>query len=46
MTQTPSVVQLKQETLAAFQSYIREAEAAMQPTLDGTAPFLWTDEER
>jgi hypothetical protein len=43
MTQTPSVVQLKQETLAAFQSYVDKAEAAMQPALDGRVPFLWTN---
>ncbi len=45
MTQTSSVVQLKQETLAAFQSYVHDAEAAMRPSLDGTATFLWTDDE-
>jgi hypothetical protein len=44
MTQTVSVVQLKPETLDAFAAYVREAEAAMQPTLDGRAPFLWSDE--
>jgi hypothetical protein len=44
MTQTPSVVQLKQETLAAFQSYVGEAEAAMQPVLEGRAPFLWAND--
>ena len=43
MTQTASVVQLKQESLAAFQSYIDRAEAEMEPTLDGRAPFLWSD---
>jgi hypothetical protein len=44
MAQTVSVEQLKQETLDAFQSYIREAEAAMQLSLDGAAAFLWTDD--
>ncbi len=44
MAQTVSVVQLKPETLDAFQAYVRDAEAAMQPTLDGRAPFLWSDE--
>jgi hypothetical protein len=43
VTQTASVVQLKQESLAAFQSYIDQAEAEMEPTLDGRAPFLWSD---
>jgi hypothetical protein len=44
MTQTVSVVQLKPETLEAFLSYIRDAEAAVAPSLDGSAPFLWSDE--
>ena len=37
-------VQLKPETLQAFEAYIREAEAAMEQTLDGPA-FLWSDGE-
>ena len=44
MTQTVSVVQLKPETLEAFLSYTRDAEAAMAPSLEGSAPFLWSDE--
>ena len=44
MSQTVSVVQLKPETLDAFQSYVREAEAAMQTALEGRSPFLWSDE--
>jgi hypothetical protein len=43
MTQTASVVQLKQESLAAFQSYVDQSEAEMEPTLDGRAPFLWSE---
>jgi hypothetical protein len=43
MAQTASVVHLKQESIAAFQSYIDEAEAGMEPTLDGRALFLWSD---
>ncbi len=43
MAETVSVVQLKPETLDAFLDYIRDAEAAMQPSLAGSAPFLWTD---
>ncbi len=35
-------VQLKPETLQAFEAYIREAEAAMEGTLRGAA-FLWSD---
>ena len=44
MTQTVSVVQLKPETLEAFQAYTRDAEAGMDATLNGSASFLWTDE--
>lgn len=44
MAQAVSVVQLKPETLDAFQTYVRDAEEAMQPSLEGGAPFLWTDE--
>jgi len=43
MTETASVVELKQESLAAFQSYIDQAESEMEATLDGSKPFLWTD---
>ncbi len=44
MMQSATVIQLKPETLEAFQSYIRDAEAAMQPSLHGAAPFLWSGE--
>ena len=44
MTQTVSVVQLKQETLEAFLSYTHEAEAGMEATLNGSTSFLWSDE--
>lgn len=44
MAETVSVVQLKKQTLDAFELYIHDAEAAMLPTLDGSAPFLWSDE--
>jgi hypothetical protein len=43
MPQTVSVVHLKQDTLDAFLAYIRDAEAAMEPTLNGGATFLWSD---
>lgn len=45
MTQSASVVQLKQETLEAFQSYVHEAEARMKPSLNGSEPFLWSDSD-
>jgi len=41
MAHTASPVQLKQETLDAFEAYIREAETGMEQAVDNT--FLWTD---
>ncbi len=46
MAQPVSVVQLTQQTLEAFLSYTREAEAGMELTFDGSAPFLWSDENK
>jgi hypothetical protein len=43
MTQTANLVQLKPRTVEAFEAYIREAEAAMDPSLSGHRPFLWSD---
>ena len=43
MTQAANIVQLKPRTLQAFETYIRDAEAAMEPALRGQRPFLWTD---
>jgi hypothetical protein len=43
MAQTAKPVQLKSSTLEAFNAYIREAEAGMEATLDGSGPFLWSD---
>src|ERR1017187_9746407 len=43
MVQTANIVQLKPRTLAAFEAYIREAEAAMEPSLHGHGAFLWCD---
>ena len=45
MAQPASIIQLKPDTLEAFGSYVREAESAMQASLDGSARFLWTDEK-
>ena len=42
MAEDVQPVQLKPETLLAFETYIRDAEAAMELTLDGDA-FLWSD---
>jgi hypothetical protein len=43
MAQTAKPVQLKPQTVGAFDEYIREAEAAMEQTLHGKSPFLWSD---
>ncbi len=43
MAQAVNTVQLKPRTLQAFETYIRDAEAAMEPALRGQRPFLWTD---
>ena len=43
MAQTANVVQLKPRTLEAFEDYVRDTEAAMEATLRGGRPFLWSD---
>jgi hypothetical protein len=43
MVQTANVVQLKPRTLQAFESYIIQAEAGMEPSLHGSSAFLWSD---
>ena len=43
MAQTATSVKLKQQTLESFSAYIRDAEAAMDQTLDDGSPFLWSD---
>ncbi len=43
MAQTAKAVQLKPQTVEAFDKYIREAEAGMEQTLDGNGSFLWSD---
>ena len=43
MTQTANIVQLKPRTLEAFEDYIRDAEAGMEPSLHGRGAFLWSD---
>jgi hypothetical protein len=42
MAQTAKPVQLKAQTVQAFEAYIRGAEAGMEQTLKGTS-FLWSD---
>jgi hypothetical protein len=43
MASTVAPVQLKQQTLESFASYVRDAEAAMEQNLEGCEPFLWSD---
>jgi hypothetical protein len=43
MPETASEVQLKPRTLESFDSYIREAEAAMEREIRGRGPFLWSE---
>jgi hypothetical protein len=43
MAQTAKPVQLKPQTVDAFDAYIREAEAAMEQTMKADGPFLWSD---
>jgi hypothetical protein len=43
MADTVKPVQLRPSTVQAFDLYIREAEAGMEQTLDGSGPFLWSD---
>lgn len=43
MAQTTKPVQLKPQTVDAFDAYIRKAEAAMEQTLQANGPFLWSD---
>ncbi len=43
MAQSANIVQLKPRTLQAFESYIRAAEEAMEPSLHGRGAFLWSD---
>lgn len=42
MAQSATPIQLKQKTLQSFDAYIRDAEAAMEQTVD-VGPFLWAD---
>ena len=41
--QTAKPVQLDPQTLAAFDAYIRNVETAMEKTLHGNGPFLWSE---
>jgi hypothetical protein len=43
MTQTAKPVQLKPQTVKAFETYILEAEAEMKQTFKPNGPFLWCD---
>jgi hypothetical protein len=44
MAQTAKPIQLKPQTVEVFDTYIREAEAAMKQTMRADGPFLWSDQ--
>ena len=43
MAQNAKPVELKPQTVEAFDTYVREAEAGMEPTPRSGRPFLWSD---
>jgi len=43
MAQVAKHVQLKPETIQAFEKYVQEAEAVMGQTMQPSGPFLWCD---
>jgi hypothetical protein len=43
MAQEPETVELKQDTLLAYASHIRETEAVLEQTLNADNLFLWSD---
>jgi hypothetical protein len=43
MPEAAKPVQLKPQTVEAFDAYIHEAETAMEQALGGSLPFLWSD---
>lgn len=43
MVQTAKRVQLDPQTVAAFDAYIHNVETAMETTLQGNEPFLWSE---
>ncbi len=43
MAQTAKPVQLKPQTVEAFDAYIREAETGMEQALQGSGPILWSE---
>ena len=45
MAQTTTRVELAPRTVEAFDAYIREAEAVMEPTLGDSGTFLWSDQD-
>ncbi len=44
MAQTVKLVQLNPQTMEAFDTYIHQAETAMEQTLDGRGAFLWSQQ--
>ena len=44
-TAVASAAELKQQTVQAWDGYVRRANARMQERLQGSEPFLWVDEQ-
>ena len=42
--QAQGITQLSPETVAEFDAYIKDGERLLQKRIDGTRPFLWTDD--
>jgi len=45
LSHTVETVQLKPDTLIAFDDYIRQAETSVSQSLSGGLPFLWSDRD-
>ncbi len=42
--QAQGIVKLSPETIAEFDAYVKDGERLLQKRIDGTRPFLWTDD--
>ena len=42
--QAQGITKLSPETIAEFDAYVKDGERLLQKRIDGTRPFLWTDD--
>ena len=42
--QAQGIIKLSPETIAEFDAYVKDGERLLQKRIDGTRPFLWTDD--